>query len=132
MSAATSTLLRRVSLARVFRIQDCEGRGPFRPGFSTMWLDDDVGDRVALPSWIEEFGDDAFDGVPDGAHGFSAVRSLDKLCEWFTASERSRLYTFGFSVVEVPNANVIHESQHQVLCWREQPLRFGIVNRRAP
>ena len=94
-----------------------------------MWLD--AVDRAPLPpSWIDEFGVDAFAGVPTSAHGFSAVRTVDKLRDWFTDSERQRLYSFGFFLVEVPNAQVIRESAHQVLCWRDLPLTFGVTNRR--
>lgn len=117
-------------MSRVFRIQDREGRGPFRPGFSLMWLDEDIGDRAQLPSWIEEFGADAFDGTPDNAHGFSAVRTLDQLRAWFSDTERARLAAFGFSVVEVPDAHVIRSSAHQVLCWRDRPLAIGVMHRR--
>jgi hypothetical protein len=119
------------NIARVFRLQDREGRGPFRPGFSSMWLDEDVGARAALPSWIEEFGADAFERLaPKGSFGFSAVRTIDKLRDWFTDAERQRLYGFGFFLVEVPHANIICESEHQVLAWRSLPLNFGVMNRR--
>lgn len=117
-------------MSRVFRIQDKDGRGPFRPGFSKMWLDEDIGDRVALPSWIEEFGADAFAQAPGGSCGFSAVRTINKIRDWFTDTERQRLYGFGFYLVEVPDAHVIRESEHQVLCWRNLPLTFGVMNRR--
>lgn len=119
-------------LARVFRIQDREGRGPFRPGFSQMWLDEDIGVRARLPSWIEEFGADAYERacVPVHAWGFSAVRTIDKLRDWFSDTERQRLYRLGFYLVEVPGAHIIRESEHQVLCWRDLPLTFGVMNRR--
>ncbi len=119
-------------MSRVFRVQDREGRGPFRPGFSRLWLDEDIGERAELPSWIEEFGPAAFGAAPDGAHGFSAVRTLDKLRAWFSASETERLVRFGFVVVEVPDAHVICESEHQVLCWRDRPLADGVMRRAVP
>lgn len=117
-------------MSRVFRIQDREGRGPFRPGFSLQWLDDDIADRVRLPSWIEEFGENAFAHAPADAHGFSAVRTLDALRGWFTDAERPRLYAHGYKVVEVPDAYILHESPHQVLCYRHRPLCVGVIIRR--
>lgn len=119
-------------MSRVFRIQDREGRGPFRPGFSRLWLDADIGDRARLPSWIEEFGEDAFDGVPDRACGFSAVRTIEQLRAWFSDGERRRLHEFGFAAVEVPDANILRASEHQVLCWRDRPLAVGVMHRRMP
>lgn len=88
-------------MARVFRVQDSSGRGPFRPGFSDRWLDDDIGSRAALPSWMEEFGWDAFDAAPDGAYGFSAVTSINGIRLWFSTTERERLDRLGFATVEV-------------------------------
>lgn len=121
----------RAQTAKVFRIQDGEGRGPWRPGFSKMWLDEDIGDRAELPSWIEEFGTDkATDATNAGLTVFSAVRKIEQIRDWFSDSERQRLNGFGYFLVEVPNAQILHESRHQVLCVRELPLTSG-VNRRT-
>lgn len=121
----------RSQVARVFRIQDREGRGPFRPGFSQMWLDEDIGNRASLPTWMEEFGlEEATAAMSAGFTVFSAVRTVDKIRDWFSDSERQRLYGFGFYLVEVPNSVVLRESQHQLLCCRQLPLTFGVTNRR--
>lgn len=121
----------RPQVSRVFRIQDREGRGPFRPGFSKMWLDEDIGTRVMLPSWIEEFGTEiASEAIAAGLSVFSAVRDIEQIRNWFSDTERQRLYQFGYFLVEVPNVRIIGESAHQVLCARELPLTFGVTNRR--
>ena len=121
----------RAQTRRVFRIQDREGRGPFRPGFSQMWLDEDLGARVALPTWMEEFGTVvASEAMAAGYTVFSAVRAIEQLRNWFSDAERQRLYEFGYFLVEVPHALVIGESAHQVLCARELPLTYGVMNRR--
>ena len=115
---------------RFYRIQDREGPGPFRPGFSKMWIDTS-GPVKALPTWTEEFGTAAAEeAVSAGLTVFSAVRTVDKIRDWFTDAERQRLYGFGFYLVEVPHAIILAESEHQVLCCRELPLTFGVMNRR--
>ncbi|HEY6038670.1 MAG TPA: hypothetical protein VIV58_30515 [Kofleriaceae bacterium] len=117
----------RRDVAKVYRIQDHEGRGPFRPGFSQTWLDDV--ERVGPPTWMEEFGWDAAREAPDGAQVFSAVRTISGIRKWFSDTERPRLYALGYRLVEVPNAVVIRESEHQLLCWRGVPLSMACTFR---
>jgi hypothetical protein len=88
----------------VYRIQDDVGRGPFRPGFSHRWADDSfTAGCKAFPTWMEEFGDHLIQkrGRP-GEHFGSAVRSIEKLCEWFSPTERLKLAAMGFNAVSVP------------------------------
>jgi len=39
----------------VYRVQDKEGRGPWRPGFSQIWVETRL-DHMFLPPWYVEFG----------------------------------------------------------------------------
>ena len=53
---------------RIYRIQDAEGRGPYRPGFSNKWLDENPRALGLLP-WFEEFGTQILRGTENVAKG---------------------------------------------------------------
>ncbi len=110
---------------RVFRVQDSEGRGPFRPGFSSMWMDPDR--DTYPPTFIEEFGVDIFDkfGRP-GEHFGSAVRTLDGLDRWFSPTERKRLRDFGYRIAVIHDARVIADSENQCVIARARPLAENV------
>jgi hypothetical protein len=113
----------------VYRIQNHVGRGPFQPGFSWKWADNDfTGGCKAHPTWMEEFGETLIQrrGRP-GEHFGSAVRTMSKLCEWFSPTERSKLAAMGFNVVSVPIDRVLAESESQLVFARKLPLHWGVT-----
>ena len=110
---------------KCYRIQDCVGRGPFRPGFSKLWADEDFAPgMVPMPTWMEEFGIDACTrlGQPGESFG-SAVRSPAEIGKWFSYSERNRLRKFGFHLVEISGARIMAESEHQLLIATSKALK---------
>lgn len=113
----------------VYRIQDAAGRGPFRPGFSRRWADEDFApDCKAFPTWMEEFGEHLIQNRGRlGEHFGSAVRTIEKLCEWFSPSERLKLASLGFNAVSVPIDRVLAESQNQLVFARKLPLHRSVV-----
>lgn len=121
-----------MNLRTVFRVQDADGRGPFRPGFSKQWSD--AGSTLLRPpTWMEEFGEDAIGrlGRPGEVFG-SGVRTLAGLARWFTPTEAERLHRFGFRAVSVPGCRILAESEHQVLLARSRPLFVGVQVRNWP
>lgn len=122
-------------MTRVFRVQHrADGRGPFRPGFSSQWSDDEGHLlRVSRPPWYVEVGDDAIErGGRPGEHFGSAVVTLEALNWWFSSGERARLIDRGFVVACVPDARVIAFSAAQVLFGRSRPLNVGVEVQRWP
>ncbi|HET9063756.1 MAG TPA: hypothetical protein VFO62_10745 [Candidatus Binatia bacterium] len=116
----------------VFRVQDHEGRGPFRPGLPRMWSDPGAPLEM-LPTWMEEFGDDIFEREGRAGEVFgSAVLRLEDIGRWFTSSEQGRLARLGFRVVSIPDARVIAASESQVVFGRRRPLAEGVQVRRWP
>jgi len=109
--------------ARVYRVQDAEGRGPFRPGFSHWWVEERP-DHDNLVPWMQQFGYDAIPrtGWPFGKHFGCACRTLEQLRRWFTASEYATLQRLGFQAVSMDVARVLHESEIQLLFQRAKPL----------
>lgn len=114
---------------RVYRVQDANGRGPYQPGFSRQWADEDFAPgMMALPTWMEEFGSDLITrlGRP-GEHYGSAVRSVEKLSEWFSPTEQRRLAALGFIPVALRANRILAESKNQLVFARQRPLARGAL-----
>lgn len=114
---------------RVYRIQDSEGRGPFKPGFSHRWTDEEFAPGMGpMPAWGDEFGWDLIKrlGFPNEHFG-TAVRSLSDLNKWFSRSEQSRLWRFGYLPVTMRVDRVLAESENQLVFARRRPLNRGVV-----
>jgi hypothetical protein len=112
-------------VTRVYRIQDSEGRGPWRPGFSCLWADSGFGPGVEnLPPWTKEFGPDllARRGLPGEYYG-CAVRRLSDLSRWVSATERQKLAALGFEVVSLRPDRVLAESRNQLVFATRVPLK---------
>lgn len=125
----TSLLAYHGDPVRVFRVQDANGRGPFRPGFSREWCDDDFAPgMLPLPTWMEEFGRDLIDrlGRP-GEHFGSAVRTIGQISRWFSATEQNRLEKHAFNVVSLHVTRVLAESANQLVFARGMPLARGAL-----
>lgn len=109
---------------RVLRIQDADGRGPFKPGFSKKWIDDD-GPPQPKP-WTLEFPGLLKRMNDREAHYGCACRTVEQIREWFTPSELVRLHIFGYRLVSMTVDEVLAESRHQLVFKRLKPLREDI------
>jgi hypothetical protein len=106
-------------MIRILRIQDAEGRGPYKPGMSRHWVDADG--PPPPPTWMQEFGDVRAQCAPDECMG-CGCRSLEQLFKWFTPTERVRLRALGYSIVVMWVDRIIAESENQVVFARKKPL----------
>lgn len=110
----------------VYRVQDQDGRVPFRPGFSSTWTDPDFAPgMVPLPSWIDEFGVGILEEFDDSEYIGCATRSVRQLVRWFSESERRRLHSLGFRVVRLRAARILAESENQLVFANRMPLNCG-------
>jgi len=105
----------------IYRIQDREGRGPFKPGFSHKWVEDRPDHDNLLP-WMVEMGN-VHEQVKRGMAFGVGCRSLETLRRWFTPSEWKTLQWFGYECVQMSVTRILGESQTQVFFEREKPLR---------
>lgn len=115
---------------KVYRVQDRDGRGPFKPGFSKVWSDPDFAPgQLPLPPWPEEFGMDAIDRLakPHENYFGSAVRTVGKLRSWFSDAERERLADLGYHIAAIPHARVLAESPNQLLIASQTPFYVCLV-----
>lgn len=109
---------------KLYRIQDKQGRGPWRPGLSAKWLSDEGPD---LPPAIQEELPEFFRLVSAaherGFHIGCAARGEGALSKWIQEGEMERLSEMGFFVVNATQCSVLAETEHQVLIGCKKPLR---------
>ncbi len=113
--------------AKIYRVQDSAGRGPWRPGFSAQWVDLEKDDSLCppimldLPDWRERYAKARMKGLK---HAGCAVRGMAGIHRWFTPNELARLRGFGFRLVDASALRVIAESRSQVIVASMMPLSF--------
>lgn len=106
----------------IYRVQDREGRGPWRPGFSHLWVEARA-DHENLISWPVQFG---FAIVHRARwHLGCGCRTPDQLRRWFTSSEYATLKDFGFRAVAMQADQIIAESDIQLVFDRRRALHLG-------
>ncbi len=115
---------------RIYRVQDIDGRGPYRPGLTAKWSDNHD-PAIRLP-FFQEFGDDLILQMNDhfsangGACG-CGFRSIEQAVWWFTPAEQVRLHVLGFPLVSMQINKIFAESDKQLVFWRGKPLRQKAV-----
>lgn len=111
--------------ATIFRVQDADGRGPFKPGFSRHWLNPSPSARDLLPPWMSEFGMGILRLAHPGDHIGCGCRSMEGLRRWFDDGELDRLRGYGYQVVSMSADRILAESVNQTVFARALPLRKG-------
>ena len=113
----------------LYRVQDLEGRGPYRPGFSDTWTDPDNDGANCpnefTPKQIAELA--ALAKSKFSARIAFAFRSLEQLHRWFRPAELRRLQLCGYSIVSIDADAILAETNNQVLFMRRAPLRRGVI-----
>lgn len=108
----------------IYRIQDKDGRGPWKPGFSVHWIEPREGRRRLVP-WYAEFGDIHLQ-ARDGMHIGCACTSVDQLRLWFFPSEYKKLISFGYRAVKMTVDRVLAQSDIQCVFERAKQLRKDV------
>ena len=109
----------------VYRIQDDEGRGPFRPGTSHRWMDHDR-TTDTHPGFLEEFGSDCLNARKIGQRCGCAFRSMEQLRAWFRRGERRRMRALGYRIVRMEVDAILAESHRQLVFARDKPLAVDV------
>lgn len=115
---------------RIYRVQDREGRGPYRPGLSKRWVDQN--ECLPPPDWISEFGPAVLLKFRPHEYAGCGVRSLEQLGRWFSATEQPRLAALGFQLVAMHVDRILAESENQIVFARSLPLWKGASRLRFP
>lgn len=106
---------------QVVRIQDQQGRGPWKPGFSHVWVEDRA-DHDKLVPWFQEMGWVNRKAIA-GMHVGCGCRTVEQLQRWFTPGEYRTLLLYGYRAVTLEIGRVLGESAIQVVFERPRPLR---------
>lgn len=117
----------------VFRYQDNEGRGPFKPGMTERWIVERESKPVGLvhqiglhelrrhiASFSRMFPHNEF------RYGFGC-RSIDRLYRWFTPEERRNIAALGYHLVAILAEHVIVANNDEVMFARTRPLHQRAV-----
>lgn len=114
----------------LYRVQDAEGRGPYKPGMSVKWADAEghyKGDYTNLPPFMDEFGYGVIDemnlimSISGGAFG-CGFRSMEQLNNWFSPAEQERMKALGYQIVRIPAKKILRSSDKQTVFWCDKPL----------
>jgi len=111
----------------VLRIQDFDGRGPFKPGFSHNWVESRP-DHMYLIPWTQEFGRLDKKILPGEVMG-CGCKTIEQLRRWFTKKEYDKLVQFGYHSVKMKVGRIIASSDIQLVFGRLKPLKqdFEII-----
>lgn len=109
--------------ARIIRVQDSDGRGPWRPGFSHLWTGDDTPTGMTAIFHYPEAMDAAVRANRRGLHVGCAVYDID-IGKWFSPRDLEKLTSLGFSTVDASRCTVIFSAPGQLLIGSTLPLKF--------
>lgn len=109
----------------VYRVQDRNGRGPWKPGFSESWVEDRTEqefDAIAPPSMDIMLAIMMHKKNPHLGYGCASLLALRL---WFKKREYETLVRLGYRAVEMQVDDVIWEGPNQVAFSRAKPLHSG-------
>lgn len=118
-----------MNAVRIYRWQDKEGRGPYRPGLSLYWKEADHEQRN--PAMHAEFGVDIYANLAAGQHYGCGFRSPEQMHRWFTADEQQRMRVLGYEFGSMQVDRIVAESDRQLVFARRRPLRHGFITEAA-
>ncbi len=105
----------------IYRIQDKDGRGPFKPGLSIFWADHDKNAEI-LPPWYLEFPDLVFES---GYHYGVGCETREQLQRWFTKNEYEKLLMLGYHSVMIDACEIVASSDIQCVFRKREKLNVG-------
>lgn len=108
----------------IYRVQDKEGRGPWKPGFSRFWVEGRE-DHANLVPWYAEFGR-VEQTATRGMYVACGCRSVEQLRRWFTPSEYTTLRMCGYQAVLMIADQILAGSDIQCVFERMKPLHTDI------
>lgn len=116
----------------VYRVQGSDGRGPWKPGFSKVWIQDRE-DHNNLKPWFIEFDHESIFCLAS-SHGIRNIGSgcsdIEQLRRWFTSLEYIRLMLLGYRAVQMQPDVIFAESDTQLVFGKKKKFKddFEIIN----
>lgn len=109
----------------VYRIQDLQGRGPFKPGFSHRWVEDREDHENLIP-WPVQFPH-ILRNLKYYKHVACSCETVEQLKRWFNPNEYRRLQIYGYEAVTMQVDQILGRSDIQCVIERRRPLRENVV-----
>jgi hypothetical protein len=111
---------------KIYRIQDKDGRGPWKPGFSHLWVESRLDHENLIPCFIE------FRNVKNlsvyGMHLGCGCLTKEQLKRWFTKKEYAKLLGYGYQSVEMEVGRILGKSNIQCVFERSKPLNKDVFS----
>jgi len=104
----------------IYRIQDKDGRGPWKPGMSDRWVEY-RDDHQLLHPWYIEFLDLKFE---KGYRYGCGCETRKQLQRWITGSEYERLLIFGYRAVMI-ECEIVAISEIQCVFRKRDKFNVG-------
>lgn len=114
----------------IYRVQDHDGRGPYKPGMPVKWADKDTGHYKGKVTNLPPFMDE-FPGIleelntiyrKDGGAFGCGFRSMKQMNKWFSKAEQQRLKTLGYHITKIIPKKIVRSSEKQTVFWHDKPL----------
>lgn len=106
----------------LYRIQDDQGRGPFKPGESLLWSDTD---GEARPFDLDTLLA-ARSRLRGAERMATACRTMEQLQQWFSPTEMRTLREMGYRLVRVRPHRILGENDNEVFF----AMKYGPGDRR--
>ena len=107
-------------MAKVYRVQDQFGRGPWKPGFSHLWVDSRQDHENLLPGYIE------FPNWLNRVYTWETLghgcATKDQIKRWINEAEYKILTNHGYQAVELEVNRIIDKSSTQCVFAKIGPL----------
>ncbi len=104
---------------QVYRVQDKDGRGPFKPGFSTSWFEPRPDHQYLLP-FYQQFG--SIDLFSPAGHLGCGCLTIEQLKRWFSLGEMTTLEKYGYKAVKINCTKIIAWSDIQCVFECAEPI----------
>jgi len=109
----------------IYRVQDKDGRGPWRPGLSIKWVEDRPDHDNLKPYMMEWPEFNAHAEINNDEHCGCGCTTVEQLRRWFTETEYNRLRILGFKAVKMNADRILRSSEKQTVFTRKRALRKG-------
>ena len=106
----------------VYRVQDRNGRGPWKPGVSSRWVEPRLDHEKLLPWFVEWHGFDTRQEMRRQEYVGCGCLTLDQLRRWFSESEYSTLRRMEYRAYQLGVDRILRSSDVQCVFTRQNPL----------
>ena len=119
---------RRRVMSVVYRIQDADGRGPWKPGLSRFWVVPRMDHENLLPWTCSVTKTRLSDWQQKYRFLGCACKTADDLRRWFLREEYETVRRMGYQAVKLVGCDVLWQDETQCVIARRQPLWRGAIS----